>query len=296
MNFKFRVLAATACGWPVREHPPLLGEMLSAAGIPRIRRINRLIQLALLGSYSCAQSLAIGGKIDGVVLATGQGSIVQTISALKSLFVDGRSPTPVEFINLSHNLPAHYVGRVLGVSGFNQTITATLCAFEAAMDVAASSMLNANAHTCLVGGVDEVVTPIEEHRRRLGVAEQTVLGEGSSWLTISTKDADGLGEIQCFPSILSLNELLEKLGTEIQGGADFVSFGLAVNGDVREKISRKLGFSPVHHEYYERCGYFDTATAFGIADFFSKRGTLVHVSAVSTDGYRLTLAMSRGKS
>jgi len=150
----------------------------------RFRRIDRFTQLALLGSARCVQGRELPANT-GLYISSGFGSIANTINVQQQIFVEYRVPKPLNFINTLSNSAGYYVARNLGLQARNQFVGRDVAPLEAALQLAMLDLELGNVEQALVGVVDEVSLPLDEHARRLGVDADVVLAEGSHWFLLA---------------------------------------------------------------------------------------------------------------
>lgn len=180
-----------------------------------IRRADRFIQLALIGSARCVA----GYRLDpdcGLYLGSGLGPIGSNIETQKQLVRDLEIPKPFNFINTLGASAGFYVARNLGLSGQNHFISrrhASLCAL---LHLAATDLDLGITRQALVGVVEEVTLPLQEHRLRQGLQADVLVAEGSHWLFLQQ---DGFGphalrvkRFACLESLLSDLETAWKPG------------------------------------------------------------------------------------
>lgn len=155
----------------------------SATGGQRFRRINRFIQLALIGAHECRNADGTDWAISQpIVIATGQGNIADTTQMLESVVGRGQPPMPFQFINLAGNMAGFYLAQSLGGEAANTTVSQLDFPAEAALQIAVEEYRRHGS--ALLGAVDELAWPLDAHRRRLGAAPGQAIGEGSHWLRL----------------------------------------------------------------------------------------------------------------
>lgn len=162
-----------------------LRPLLAAVCRERFRRIDRFTQLALLGSARCVQDHSLPADT-GLYISSGFGSIANTVSVQRQMFVDRRVPKPLTFINTLSNSAGYYVARNLGLMTRNQFVSRDAAPLEAALYLATLDLVRGDVEQALVGAVDEASAPLSEHARRLGVGVDVPLAEGSHWLLLRT--------------------------------------------------------------------------------------------------------------
>ncbi|MGH8320418.1 MAG: hypothetical protein ACRESI_00540 [Gammaproteobacteria bacterium] len=181
---------------PVREGEPLpvLEQALVSVCRENFRRIDRFIQLALLGSARCAAGHALRSDC-GIYLGSGLGPMSNNIAVQEQLVRDREIPKPFNFINTLGSAAGFYVARNLGLSGQNFFISRRGASLEAALSVAVADMALGVTQQAMVGVVEEVTLPLKEHRLRQRLPEDLPVAEGSHWLLLQT-DTDGLRPVQ----------------------------------------------------------------------------------------------------
>lgn len=198
---------------------PDLKPLLKATLGTSVRRIDRFIQLALIGAARCIHSAR---SVDSeqstqpptdtaIYIASGRGDMEITVEVQRDLFVNGHEPKPLNFINTVSNAASFYIAQSFGLCGRNQFIANRHWAFEVALQSALLDLQLGKINSALVGVVDVVVAPIAEHRQRLQLGATTALAEGSHWLWLDngTLPATTLGEIDGVPHFIDQHELIE---------------------------------------------------------------------------------------
>lgn len=184
-----RVTAVSHYLHPVREGEPLpsLAAALREVCRENFRRIDRFIELALLGSGRCAKGHALAPDC-GLYLGSGLGPMVDNIACQEQLIRDRELPMPFDFINTLGNSAGYYVARNLGLSGQNLFVSRRGASFTAVLEAALVDLECGAVKQALLGVVEEATEPFTEHRRRQGLAPGTPVAEGSHWLLLE-KDA-----------------------------------------------------------------------------------------------------------
>jgi hypothetical protein len=151
-----------------------------------LRRSDRFIQLALLGSARCARGHKLAADC-AVVLASHYGPVSNNAVVQRQLFVDQQVPKPIHFVNTLGNAAGFYIARNLDLAGANHFVSGNHGGFMEALLLSALLLQNGTSQV-LIGAVDEYVPPQRQHRRRIGVADNTPMAEGSHWLLLTTPD------------------------------------------------------------------------------------------------------------
>lgn len=176
------------------------------------RRIDRFIQLALVGSARCVKGLSLSERC-AVIVATGVGPVGNNIIVQETLLKERLLPKPFHFVNTLGSSSGYYVSKNLGLSGEAQFVSRRRGALDAALSCAFTLLQGGLAAQVLLGVVEECTLPLIEHRRRqtLGVGE--TLAEGSHWFLLEAP-APGPGHRVSetfFEDPQSLQEALEAL-------------------------------------------------------------------------------------
>lgn len=160
----------------------------------RLRRSNRYIALTMLGALACVQGRRLEPDC-GVYLSSGLGNIAESLAMMEPALCDGVAPMPFSFINVSSNMAGFTLASQFGLHGRNLAVARQDNAFVAALELALGDLLAGRVSQALVGAVDECVWPLAMHRRRLQVAAESPLLEGSGWLLLGPGD-EGSGRLQ----------------------------------------------------------------------------------------------------
>jgi len=156
------------------------------------RRVDRFIELALLGSGRCAAGRTLAGDC-GLYLGSGLGPMSGVIATQQQLIRDRELPKPFNFINTLGNSAGYYVARNLGLHGQNLFVSRRGASLQALLAVAMVDLQAGVHRQALVGVVEEATLPLEEHRRRQGLPEGTSVAEGSHWLLLERDAEAGCG-------------------------------------------------------------------------------------------------------
>lgn len=173
--------------------PPPLKTLVKDTTGEAVRRVGRFIQLALIGAGRCLQTSTLQQQTlapdTAVYLTSGRGDLETTLEVLTQMVEHGLPPKPLSFINTVSNSACFYVAKQFGLHGRNQFVTRRYAPLESALQLAALDLHSAAVHTALVGSVDICTEPLHDHRQRLGVAADTVIGEGSHWFLLAQRHA-----------------------------------------------------------------------------------------------------------
>ncbi|MGI9294254.1 MAG: hypothetical protein ACR2PS_09755 [Pseudomonadales bacterium] len=168
------------------EHsaPANLRDRLAPLCRERHRRIDRFIELSLLGSGLCAANLPTGIDLESqaaLYIASGLASMSNIVKVQQQIFMHGNPPKPANFINTLSNSAGYYVARNLGLRGKNIFVSRENSSFEAALQLIALDFVTGASRCALLGVVDECPPPLDQQRKRMRLGEDALLAEGSHW-------------------------------------------------------------------------------------------------------------------
>ncbi|MGA9852084.1 MAG: hypothetical protein WBR15_04060 [Gammaproteobacteria bacterium] len=190
------------------ESLPVLEHILKDLCRENFRRIDRFIQLALLGSARCTAGHGLRPDCS-LYLGSGLGPMGNNIAAQEQLIRDRGIPKPFNFINTLGSSAGFYIARNLGLSGQNFFISRRGASLEAVLSVAGADLTLGIAQQALVGVVEEATLPLAAHRQRQGLPADTPMAEGSHWLLLqSTATGAGSLELKHFAEFAELEGFL----------------------------------------------------------------------------------------
>ncbi len=161
-----------------------LRDRLAAVCATRPRRIDRFIELSLLGSGLCVANLPNSidiGKQTALYMSSGLASMSNVVKVQQQIFVHGEPPKPASFINTLSNSAGYHVARNLGMTGKNIFVSRQNSSFEAILQLAALDFATDTSRAALLGVVDECPSPLANQRQRMRLEEGAPLAEGSHW-------------------------------------------------------------------------------------------------------------------
>ncbi|WP_051361851.1 hypothetical protein [Solimonas soli] len=180
-----KIAAASRHVARLADTPDDLRARLQGLGVS-VRRVNRFIELALLGAVQCRDDLGAPLAADAALyLAAETPMLADCVKALRATLAEQRPPTPFEFMNISGNMAGFYIAQQLGVGGPQLAVSRRGDGLAAAFELLLPQ--HRRHRRALVGGVEEGVWPLHEQRARLGLAADAVLHESSHWFYV---DAD----------------------------------------------------------------------------------------------------------
>lgn len=168
---------------------PLLDDPLRAACRKPYRRIDRFVQLALIGSARCALRAELRPDC-GVYLGSTHGPLTSIIRVHQQMLRDRELPKPFNFVNTLGSIAAFYVADNLQLNGPSLFVSRHARSLEAVLEAALTDLAFGAVEQALVGVVEEVPLPFADQRRRLRVADDAVLGEGSHWMLLAASSAE----------------------------------------------------------------------------------------------------------
>jgi len=206
-----------------------LKPLLAGVCRQRFRRIDRFTQLALLGSARCIRDRELLAAT-GLYISSGFGSIANTVKVQRQIMVDSGVPKPADFINTLSNSAGFYVARNLGLQSRNQFVGRDVAPLEAALQIATLDLEVGNVEQALVGVIDEIATPVEEHARRLGVVATAPLAEGSHWFLLRSAAGDASTTVLTDVRMLEGVDELTAWLSEIDAGPDTLLWFVDASG------------------------------------------------------------------
>jgi hypothetical protein len=161
------------------ETPADLRAQLKQTTGQNFRRINRFIELALLGAFRCRDAAGSIAADTALYLACDSPMMADSVKILQGIHNERRPPSPFEFMNVSGNMAGYYVANQLSLNGPQLAVHRNHAALEAALELL---MLQSAQHRhALIGYVEEGVWPLAEQRERLGLSADAALYECSHW-------------------------------------------------------------------------------------------------------------------
>jgi hypothetical protein len=163
---------------------PSLDSALAAVCREKYRRVDRFIQLAVLGAARAA-AVRRPEPACGLYLGSGFGPMGNNIEYQDQLMRQRVVPKPFNFINTLGSAAGYFVSKELGLTGSSQFVARTDGSLRAALDLALADLDLGRAPQALVVCVEESTQPQADQRHRQGLPEGFgPLGEGSHALLI----------------------------------------------------------------------------------------------------------------
>lgn len=171
------------------EDLPNIKPLLEAVCEQRFRRIDRFIQLALIGAGRCCQQQTLAEDMS-IYIGSGTGPVSNNVVVQKQL-QRGLLPKPFNFVNTLGSSTGYYVANSLGLANFtqNQFVSRRHYTLQALLALVETDMQLGLCKQALVGVVEECALPLTEHRRRQGIEDTRLLAEGSHWFLLSSADS-----------------------------------------------------------------------------------------------------------
>lgn len=169
---------------PDAEPLPSLDAVLRAVCRKPPRRIDRFVQLALIGSARCVQGVQLRPDC-GIYLGSTHGPLASNIRVQQQMLRDRCLPKPFDFVNTLGSIAGFYVADNLQLSGPSLFVSRQTRCLEAVLEIALTDLAVGAVRQALVGVVEEAPSPLADQRQRLRVANAaTPLGEGSHWMLL----------------------------------------------------------------------------------------------------------------
>ncbi|HLW75131.1 MAG TPA: hypothetical protein VKT74_08690 [Gammaproteobacteria bacterium] len=207
-----RVTAVSHYFAPLSDGEPLpsLDAAVREVCVEPYRRIDRFVQLALLGSGRCAAGRALATDC-GLYMGSGLGPMGSNVLTQEQLGRDREAPMPFNFINTLGSSAGFYVGKNLKLSGQNFFVSRRGANLTALLNMAMADLELGVVKQALLGVVEEATQPLEDHRLRQHLPADRTVAEGSHWLLLEKDATTGrtLGE-QRFAEPEALDAALKR--------------------------------------------------------------------------------------
>ncbi|HEB28907.1 MAG TPA: hypothetical protein ENI05_14315 [Porticoccus sp.] len=273
----FYIVASGAyCENITDELPSLKKRVKESIGIS-VRRVGRFIQLALIGAGRASLGLP---QHTGVYLTSGPGDMAATVEALKTIYRQEQAPGPISFINTVSNAACFYVAQCLSLQGPSSFVSSRYFSMEAGLKVAQLELEAQRVDAALVGVVDVVVAPLDEHRQRLGLNASSVLTEASHWLQLVMAPGERpvlatLQLVRQFPDRQALSLWLDGQSFSVD---NFFAAGQSLDEQESDEWLSELGLQ--RFECCEDIGYFDGKVGRVLCEFIARgENSLLYLNA-----------------
>jgi len=204
--------------WPVSL--PSLDAATQAVTRERYRRIDRFVQLALLGAGTCVRDQMVRPDC-GLYLASGIGPIGSNVQVQDAIQIDRKAPMPFSFVNTLGSSAAYHVAKDLGLAGEAVLVARAGGSFSAALRCAMTDIAEGVVTQVLIGAVEECILPADRQRALLRQGPEIAVAEGSHWVLLERGDAEGAA----VPASALADATFD--GYEARDAAELVSYVLA---------------------------------------------------------------------
>jgi hypothetical protein len=280
-----RAIFIRGCGdyyAPVSDTPPELGPLVKETLGAQVRRVGRFVQLALIGAARSFNRKPARADTS-VYLCSGRGDMEMTADVMVQLYRDGMPPRPLSFINTVSNSACFYVARQFGLRGRSSFVCHRYFSFESALALALLDIEAGVSASALVGSVDIALAPLDVHRRRLELAADTPVAEGSHWLLLEIGDARDSGprlvSIETLPDEAALSGWIAAQAGDTSTAA--LSVGQFTDAREAQAIAARAGVTR-RFDYRDGRAYYDSQSGAAISAFLAQPPegvtTLLHVN------------------
>jgi Beta-ketoacyl synthase, N-terminal domain len=185
-----RCVAASHYFHKLGDSYPSLDARVNAITRERYRRIDRFVQLALLGAAECVAGRPLAEDC-GLYLSSGFGPINSNVLVQDAIHRDSRLPMPFNFVNTLGSSACYHVVKELGLASEAVMVARGGASFSTALMCAYADLASGVVSQVLVGAVEECVLPGERHRALLRLDDDVVIAEGSHWVLLEPGEHSG---------------------------------------------------------------------------------------------------------
>lgn len=213
------------------EFPSIDGRLMAVTR-ERYRRIDRFVQLALMGAAECARNHTLARDC-GLYLSSGVGPISSNVLVQDAIHRDARMPMPFSFVNTLGSSACYHVVKELDIVGEAVMVARGSASFSTALTCAYADLASGVVSQVLVGAVEECVLPVDRHRSLLRLSPETAVAEGTHWLLLERDDREGSvvnDTLLDNPEFNGYESLDAARITSYVAGHDKTSFGIRING------------------------------------------------------------------
>lgn len=171
---------------------PSIDARLAASTRERYRRIDRFVQLALLGAAECVRPRVLPREC-GLYLSSGVGPITSNVLVQDAIHRDSRMPMPFSFVNTLGSSACYHVAKELDILGEAVMVASGGASFSSALMCAHADLESGIVSQVLVGAVEECVLPAEKYRSLLRLSDDVSVAEGTHWVLLER--AGGAGSV-----------------------------------------------------------------------------------------------------
>ncbi|MEP6832166.1 MAG: beta-ketoacyl synthase N-terminal-like domain-containing protein [Gemmatimonas sp.] len=213
------------------EFPSIDGR-LAAVTRERYRRIDRFVQLTLMGAAECARKHALSRDC-GLYLSSGVGPITSNVLVQDAIHRDSRMPMPFSFVNTLGSSACYHVAKELDLAGEAVMVARGSASFSAALTCAQADLESGIVSQVLVGAVEECVLPAERHRALLRMGADVTVAEGTHWMLLEPDEREGVAvhDARLVNADFDGYESRDAARlTSFVAGHDKTQFGIVMNG------------------------------------------------------------------
>lgn len=222
----------------LEDELPSIDGRLTAVTRERYRRIDRFVQLALMGAAECARKHTLATDC-GLYLSSGVGPIGSNVLVQDAIHRDSRMPMPFSFVNTLGSSACYHVVKELDITGEAVMVARGSASFTTALTCAYADLANGVVSQVLVGAVEECVLPGNRHRSLLRLDAETAIAEGTHWMLLERDDRDGERVNDALldsPDFDGYESRDAARITSYVAGHDMVQFGVEVHGPSRTSL------------------------------------------------------------
>ena len=219
------------------EFPSIDGR-LAAVTRERYRRVDRFVQLTLMGAAECARKHLLARDC-GLYLSSGVGPITSNVLVQDAIHRDSRMPMPFSFVNTLGSSACYHVAKELDLAGEAVMVARGGASFSAALTCAQADLESGIVSQVLVGAVEECVLPADRHRALLRMSPDVTVAEGTHWILLERY----AGEIAAVEAARLDNPDFDGYEsrdaariTSFVAGHDKAHFGIAMDGPGRSAL------------------------------------------------------------
>ena len=219
------------------EFPSIDGR-LTAVTRERYRRIDRFVQLTLMGAAECARKHVLARDC-GLYLSSGVGPITSNVLVQDAIHRDSRMPMPFSFVNTLGSSACYHVAKELDLAGEAVMVARGSASFSAALTCAQADLESGVVSQVLVGAVEECVLPADRHRALLRMGSDVTVAEGTHWILLERYDGETAAVDDARldnPDFDGYESRDAARLTSFVAGHDKVQFGIAISGPGRSAL------------------------------------------------------------
>ncbi|HOX83798.1 MAG TPA: beta-ketoacyl synthase chain length factor [Chryseolinea sp.] len=269
----------------------------------QLRRLNRMLRIGLSAATICIQNSRLQ-KIDGVIVGTGYGFLIDTAKFLEEVLSQNeKHVAPTHFMQSTYNSLAGLVALSIKCMGYNNTHVSKGFAFESALQDAMMQVNEDDALNFIVGAFDEsdpvqyVINSRKHHFKKESISSLalfesetvgTIQGEGAAFFSLSAKPTESslcrLIDLRMIFKPESETELKDSLDQLLlENGISISDVDIIISGASGDVMNDKLITSFCNSlnsiaqlRFKHLCGEYCTASsfAFWLASSILKKQTI----------------------